>query len=168
MPREVTGRQRERTVVGNPLEPGPKEVHLSHQLASQAEFEVGIGELVEWLERGASCDVHHRVNAADAGEQRTDRRRIHDVNDFGCLVLACEYKVMAAVERRRNGGPNGTRSSHNQNSHALKLKPAKGPPMIVPVNPLGWSWREPDSTCVDHVQSANVKVQSKFEVPRAT
>src|SRR5262245_57203882 len=40
MSRKVAGRERERTVVGDRIERKPEEIHLSHQLASQAEIEV--------------------------------------------------------------------------------------------------------------------------------
>ena len=82
MSRKIAGGEREGTVVGERIEPKPEEIHLTHQLVSQAEIEVGVSQLAERLEGSAAGGADNGIDTTDAAKERTDRLRLRDVDAF--------------------------------------------------------------------------------------
>ena len=99
-----------------------RERDLPHQLAAQAEFVVGVGQVGEGLERRIAGAGDHRVDVPDPLEQGADRRRIVESDLHLAVARGADDLMPFERERLYDLAADGAGRSDDDDFHGFAFR----------------------------------------------
>src|SRR5271166_3962645 len=99
-----------------------RERDLPHQLAAQAEFVVGVGQVGEGLERRIAGAEDHRVDVPDPLEQGADRRRIVESDLHLAVARGADDLMPFERERLYDLAAAGAGRSDDDDFHGFAIR----------------------------------------------